>query len=95
MEKIGKCKVCGCEFVKKGGNHLICSEECKKKQWRDKYNAEKERTIVKKPADKTSIYDMVEIAMKLSKERGKIVNYGDLQAEIITGKIRVRGGAIV
>ena len=54
-----------------------------------------ERSVQQKekhqPSPKLTVEEMVEIACKLSKERGRYVSYGDVQQMILTGKLDVRG----
>lgn len=102
MYKNGVCKICGKEFTKVSGNQVLCSVECRKKQQKisnrkhlQKKHPQPKAPEVKEPADKTTIYDMVNIMMMLSKERGRRIQYGALSTEIQTGKLKVKGGVIV
>ena len=42
-----------------------------------------------------STYDMVEAMLKLSKKRGRIVQYGEVQKLILTGRLKVVRGRII
>lgn len=92
---MAKCNICGEEFNRLSGSQRYCSNECRRKAVRQRLNKRKEKQKPKTPPDKTTVYDMVDIMMQLSKERGRIVQYGQLQAEIATGKVRVKGGKLV
>ncbi len=92
MNEIRECLYCGELFQAKHYRNMYCSAECK-------INARKERDRAKKRkpiqhADVT-IEQMIEAAMRLSEERGKLVQYGDVQAELMLGKLIVKDGVIV
>ena len=53
------------------------------------------KVVEKKRTDpKITIEGMVDIMMRLSKERGRVVQYGEVQSELLTGKLKVKGGAV-
>lgn len=89
------CGWCGEWFVKKG-NKSYCCEECAKLA---KKQARKRRKIKKRNQKKKeqvaqglSITGVVDLMMKLSKESGKVVQYGDVQTMEYTGKLKETDG---
>lgn len=85
------CKICGNKFETENNRQIYCSVECK-------YEAQKQRSRMKNaPAVKEypSTYDMVEAMLKLSKKRGRIVQYGEVQKLILTGRLKVVRGRII
>lgn len=57
----------------------------------------KKRVNQKKKAQSApglSIHAMVDLALKLSKELGRVVQYGEVQEMILTGKLKVEDGVI-
>ena len=93
------CWICGEWFVKRG-NQRYCCEECRKiaEKQREKEADRRYRESVKRKKtesiDKSglSMDDMLDLMARLSKERGRIVQYGEVQQEILTGKLNVKGG---
>lgn len=85
------CKICGNKFETENNRQIYCSCECK---YEAKKRGSREKDI---PTTKTypSIYDMVEAMLKLSKKRGRIVQYGEVQKLILTGRLKVVRGRII
>ena len=69
------CLVCGMEFKSNHHHALYCSDECRKDA--KKMN---KPVVVKTAKASITIEDMVEEALRLSKESGHVVSYGDVQA---------------
>ena len=93
MEQQAKCKLCGNDFIKRHPNHNYCSEKCRKEVKRRNEYKRTHRGAVAAP--NLTINDMVKAMLRLSKERGHTVQYGELQSDLMTGKVKVRGGKIV
>lgn len=93
MKKYSTCKMCGAEFVKLSANHNYCSEECRKAAIKRNKHIRKCRKDVTAPH--LTIHDMVKAMLRLSKERGYTVQYGELQGDLLTGRVKVVGGKIV
>ena len=96
MNKIGKCRFCGREFVKKNNSHRCCSRDCRIKAWNQdtkKLQEEqpKERKVTKV---KVSMEQMLDAMSRLSEQKGRNVQYGEVQRLLITGKLKVKGGVI-
>lgn len=90
MKNIDVCKNCGKEYHKKYPNQRYCSQEClaearRIQSWKQSHKA---RMVVATP--KITINDMVKAMIRLSKERGYTVQYGELQTDLITGRVKVR-----
>lgn len=90
------CYYCGEWFVKRG-NQRYCCKECRelaeKQQWaqqREKEKIKKKKKAQGKPG--LSIEGMVDVMLKLSEERGHIVQYGEVQRELLTGRLKLNGG---
>lgn len=97
MEKI--CKCCGHVFYPKHHNEGYCSEECRH-QRQIELNRQYRSVSEKKKAMKcktpyVSMKQMVDAMLRLSKKKGRIVQYGEMQRLLITGKVEVRGGVIL
>ena len=91
MERMIKCRVCGEEFTTTNNRQRFCSYKCR-------YEAQKEREAKKSSSPAKTypdIYDMVDAMMKLSKERGRVVQNGEVQRMILTGRLKVVGGRII
>ena len=98
------CYWCGKWFVKEGKKHArkYCCEECRRlaeKQQKNKANkiyndARKHRKTEQEDKPGLPMNDMLELMDKLSKERGRVVQYGEVQQEILTGKLKVKGGGV-
>lgn len=98
MEKTRNCLWCGNEFVATHFNKQYCDVECRdmaeKERKKREYEARAAWKINRKEPDVT-IDMMVDAMARLSKERGKYVSYGQVQKELLTGKLMVEGGVIV
>ena len=84
MSKIKCCHTCGREFAAYG-NGCYCSDKCKaagQKIAKKKYRIKKRK---KEHSAKVTIEDMVEETLRLSKELGRSVQYGDLQKMMYLG----------
>ena len=89
------CARCGEWFVRKG-NQEYCCKECSDLAKKEAERKRKQKKRQKKNGAKyPSIDDMVRMAMELSKESGKLVQYGDVQKMLYTGKLKVKDGAFV
>lgn len=90
------CAWCGEWFVKKG-NKKYCCKECSEL-------ADKRRTILrmrknrnknsKQNVPSLSLHDMVDLMMKIEKEQGKVVQYGDLQTMLYNGQLKEKDGVV-
>ena len=89
MERITKCKKCGVEFTAVNNHQYYCSLECKREAEKDR---RRKRAEPRTKAPSTAICDMVELMMMLSKERGYTVQYGEVQRELLTGRLKLNGG---
>lgn len=89
VEQIMKCGFCGKEFVTTTPSKKYCCIACKNAYWhmRSKEHQKDEKPKVKKAM--LSIEKMVEIASRMSKERGRSVSYGEVQTMIYTGSLVV------
>ena len=99
MDTTDACKWCGEWFIKKTHNQKYCSKACSRmaEKHLDKQRAAKRRMLKKCEPVKTSaitLDGMVALMLKLSKERGYTVQYGELQRELITGKLKVNGADV-
>lgn len=91
MNKIAKCQCCGEEFVKKVKIQRFCCDACRRKA----YNESPKMKEHKAPKVNVTMDMMLDAMLRLSKERGRVVQYGQVQKELLTGKLYVRGGVIV
>jgi predicted nucleic acid-binding Zn ribbon protein len=92
MLEIRSCLLCGASFKAVNNRHVYCSAECKidaNKQRRKQGHRNNTRTA------SITIEQMIDTALRLSEERGKLVQYGDVQKELLTGKLIVKDGVIV
>lgn len=92
MSEIRECLYCGELFQAKHHRNMYCSAECKIYARRERDRAKKRKPILH--ADVT-IEQMIDAAIRLSEERGKLVQYGDVQAELMLGNLIVKDGVIV
>lgn len=91
------CKICGKWFTKKRHNQKYCCDKCKaeaekRRKQRLYFNTVKPQKREKCAPPSITIEGMVDIMLKLSKERGYIVQYGEVQRLLLTGKIKVKDG---
>ena len=92
------CGWCGELFVKKGNQNYCCKEHSRlAKNQKVTLRNLKLDNVKEKPrkAPRLSIEDMVAISLKLSKERGRVVHYGEAQRELITGKLKIKDGVVL
>lgn len=97
MGKQISCGICGKWVERQHHNQKYCCKECAAvaaQRSREKSDMKKKnkRNKVTPVAKGLSIYDVVEIMLKLSKESGKFFQYDDIQTMLITGKLK--GGVI-
>ena len=93
---IESCGWCGEQFEKRG-NKRYCCDECSKlgkKQAHRLYCTKKRKDKNTKAASNLSMQEMIDLMDKLSKERGRVVQYGELQSMIYNGEIKLKGGAV-
>ena len=95
MKSVDVCRGCGKEYHKKYPNQRYCSQEClvearKIQSWKSRHKARMDAS-----APNITINDMVKAMIRLSKERGYTVQYGELQTDLITGRVKIRGGKII
>ncbi len=102
MAKQEMCALCGEWFVKEGMNHnqKYCCKDCSYIAHRKSVLESSKRRKANSKAttqgtQSPSIPDMVDIMMRLSTLRGRPVQYGEVQTELLTGKLKIKGGAIV
>ena len=86
------CIACNTEFDPTAAWQRYCSLECRRKAAAKRRRRKREGVLVKPP--KMSIEDMVSVMLKLSKKRGHTVQYGELQRDMITGKVKIIGGRL-
>lgn len=95
------CAFCGDDFEKTNHNQRYCCDECQKtaekqrKRQRERQRRSEAKKSIKLGAKFPSIEDMVDIMMKLSKERGRVVQYGEVQRLLLTGRLKVKDGVMV
>lgn len=95
------CAFCGEEFEKTNHNQRYCCEECNKtaenqrRRQRDRQRRRIAQKSAKLGANFPSIEDMVDIMLRLSKERGRVVQYGEVQRLLLTGRLKVKDGVLV
>ena len=96
MSKTEACRICGEWFTRTQHNRIYCCDKCKREA--EKRRLKKRYFDVVKPQKKKekkvytpsiTIDGMVALMLKLSKERGRVVQYGELQRELLTGKLKV------
>lgn len=93
------CKWCGEWFVKQHHKQCYCSKECRRladqkaRRLSDirirmrKQNAQQKKQHL-------SIYDMVDLMMKMEKEQGKVLQYDDIQTMLYNGQLKEKDGVI-
>jgi hypothetical protein len=92
------CKWSGEWFVKQHHSQCYCSKECrrladqKSRRLSDMKRLEKKKK--KQEVSKLSIHDMVDLMMKMEKEQGKVVQYGDLQTMLYNGQLKEKDGVV-
>ncbi len=87
--KTDLCKMCGKEFTVRYRNHKYCCYEC-----RMSYSRRRQKEIRKgvyKDIAKPSIPmdRMLELMAKMSKEQGRVVQYGEVQEMLLTGRLKL------
>ena len=95
MNKVDLCRGCGKEFTLQYPNQRYCSVECRVEARRIRGWKRKNEPREVKATPKITINDMVKAMIRLSKERGYTVQYGELQTDLITGRVKIRGGKII
>lgn len=96
------CKMCGKLFTKKGHSQKYCCEECRRAairreqrkrylEWVKPQNEKKKRQC----APSITMEGMVDIMLKLEKKFGRIVQYGEVQRMLRTGKLKVKDGKVL
>ena len=90
------CDICGAEFTTNHKLKRYCSKECSKEAERIRKRKWKPKNKCAASEQKVSVTidQMIEIALKLSKEQGRIIQYGDVQSMLLTGKLKVKDGVI-
>ena len=83
------CKMCGKEFTVRYRNHKYCCYEC-----RMSYSRRRQKEIRKgvyKDIAKPSVTmdRMLELMAKLSKEQERVVQYGEVQEMLLTGRLKL------
>lgn len=94
MAFIIKCKQCGKEFVRTHNSQCYCSTDCFKEGRRIRYNERVKKQTISLKQPSVTIYDMMEIALQLSKKEGRTVQYGEVQEMLTLGKIELKGGVV-
>lgn len=95
MNKVDLCRGCGKEYLKQQPNQHYCSKECLLEARRIRGWKRKNEPRVVTATPNITINDMVKAMIRLSKERGYTVQYGELQTDLITGRVKIRGGKII
>lgn len=88
-ERTVKCGWCGEEFATMNNRRKYCCDECKNAAGHMKSRERERKKKPKLKKAKVTIEDIVEIANRMSKEQGRIVHYGEVQAMIYTGRLKV------
>lgn len=88
MDKTVYCRFCGWEFEPRNNHHFYCSRECRH------FDLKRKNKKETKKSNYPSIEDAVDIMLKLSDERGRVVQYGEFQTMLYTGKIKIKDGVI-
>lgn len=87
MRKVGICKICGKEFVKVG-QEQICSDECRKKSYKEtKLRYYRSLHPKKEAKDRKKKSNLNE---KIAEANQRGISYGELQAEKYMASIRER-----
>lgn len=97
------CEMCGKSYERIHGHQKYCCQECAKKANRIKEGKrrkkarliEKERMRKSKGIRMPSIMVMMQLANELTEKTGMDHQYGDVQKMFLTGKLKVKDGAIV
>jgi endogenous inhibitor of DNA gyrase (YacG/DUF329 family) len=89
MTEIRYCQYCGEEFVTDNKRRIFCSGECKNKSLRKRRAMEARKASMKQP--NLTIEQMVDEMMRLSEEKGRIVQYGELSQMLLTGRHTIGG----
>ena len=89
MTEIRYCQNCGVEFVTDNKRRIYCSGECKRKSLRKRRAMEARKASMKQP--NLTIEQMVDEMMRLSDEKGRIVQYGELSQMLLTGRHTIGG----
>lgn len=84
MAETRYCQYCGAEFVTDNNRRVFCSGKCKNKSNRKRKAGGTVKVKLKKA--NITIEDMVDEMMRLSKEQGRIVQYGELSQMLLTGR---------
>ena len=84
MAETRYCLHCGAEFVTNNKRRVFCSGKCKSRANRKRRSTENVKVNLKKA--NITIEDMVDEMMRLSKEQGRIVQYGELSQMLLTGR---------
>lgn len=94
MIKMRNCWHCGTRFVAENDRCRYCSAECKMEERKERKRLAKVKS--RKPTNQANVTIdmMVDAMLRLSAERGKPVQYGDIQTGLVTGKLKVKGGVI-
>ena len=93
------CRFCGEWFTKKNYNQRYCCEKCQQEA-RKRRDRNRQKIVRKAKQNKKvctasiSIDSMVDIMLKLSKEYGRIVQYGEVQRLLLTGKLKLKDGVV-
>lgn len=80
MTKKRYCQYCGAEFTTDNNRKIFCSGNCKRKS----HQKRRAKPLVNHP--KITIEDMVDEMIRLSDEKGRSVQYGELQKLMLTGR---------
>jgi NAD-dependent DNA ligase len=90
MSEIRYCQYCGAEFATDNNRRIFCSGECKCKAHRKRRAMGARKASVKPP--RLTIEQMVDEMMRLSAEKGRIVQYGELSHMMLTGRHKIGKG---
>ena len=85
MTEIRYCLHCGAEFETDNKRRVYCSGTCKSRA------LYKRRTKKGLKAPSVSIEQMVDEMLRLSEEKGRSVQYGELQRMMLTGRHTIGG----
>lgn len=98
MVKENVCRWCGELFVKRGNQRYCCKEHSRLSvTQKARLKARMKRMKGKSTSDRVpsvSIQGMLDLMESLSKEKGRVVQYGEVQSMLYTGKIKEKDGVL-
>lgn len=87
--KTDYCKMCGKEFTVRYRNHKYCCSECRM-SYSNRRKKEIRKGVYKNITKPSVTMDRIrELMAQLSKEQGRVVQYGEVQSMIVTGRLKL------